>query len=569
MRTNWVEMSRRTRVAWLLLLLLVSSPAALATELQAWLQSSQIGEGQSVDLYLVAPSSLAGDPELSALREDFDIVNIVEGSQLQMMNGYPVNMRSWQLTLRPKRPGRLSVPGLRLGQATSAPLALEVFPAGQVPANRVLRDVMLQTLVSQQRPYVQGKVIYTIRLYTRLDLHQVHFSEPEVMDTLVERLGDDNKYNTYLGRYRYHVLQRRYVLFPQRSGSLSVISPLLKAQVREKQRQWPLQLRGPEIALDVLPQPDATLDPWLPAESLSLDESWSPDPPRFRVGEPVNRSIVLDAQGVTAAQLPDLSPSVPQGISVYPERPVSTTRAVANTLVTRKVTSYALVPKRAGAYRLPEVSLAWWDTTTGERKVAVLAARDIEVLAGSAKEQTGSQVTNTSGYLSSLDLQAWWQTARRAWKGVSTSWPWLVLLLVLLLLAWLGQWIARRLARRGASPEGAPEPESSRVKPAEALRRFELACARSDPHLAREALIDWAALTWPQDPPQRLDQLAKRLPPRATDVLTGIDRALYAPKGEAWDGIGARDALQALLEVAVSDQHAKQGPQALPPLYPG
>ncbi len=549
--------------------LLSCSNVAMASGLQAWLDRTQIGEGQSVKLYLMAQADAAGQPDLSPLRRNFDISNIEQYLQTQVLNGRPTNMRTWQLTLAPKQSGKLSVPALRVGQANSAPLVLEVFPSAQVPANRVLRDVMLQTDVSQQRPYVQGKVIYTIRLYTRLDLHQVRFTEPEVSNTLVEHLGADTKYNTYLGRYRYHVLQRSFALFPQRSGPLSIISPLLNAQVREKKSQWPLQLRGPEITLDVQPQPDASLNPWLPAESLSLSESWSPDPPNFRVGEPVKRSITITAQGVAAAQLPDLEQSTPQGINLYPERPVSSTRASGHTLVTQKMLNYALVAQREGNYQLPGISLTWWDATTGERKTEMLAARDIVVLPGKEPAEHGPQTASVRflpEFDLDMDLGVWRQSLQNAWQASSKFWPWLALVLALVLMMRLFFWWRRRHTRSSAAVTN-PSPKVHTA--GDALHRFEGACKENDPHRAREALVDWAAATWPDDPPQRLDRLAHRLPTQAADFLAGIDRALYAPTGDTWDGLETLAALLPLLQDADSDRDDKQDTQALRPLYPG
>lgn len=569
MRKTRKNMTRQSVVVCLAIVFLSCSVTAMANGLQAWLDKTQVGEGQSVDLHLMTQTNTVGEPDLSPLRKDFDILSITQGSYTQVLNGHASNMRTWRLRLSPKHPGRLTVPTLHVDQATSSPLELEVLSAGKVPSNRVLREVMLQTDVSQQRPYVQGKVIYTVRLYTRLDLRQVHFSEPEVPGTIVQRLGEDRKYNTYFGRYRYHVLQRRYVLFPQRSGRLSVISPLLNAKVREEKRQdWPLKMRGPEITLDVQPQPDPSLDPWLPAESLSLSETWSPDPPDFRVGEPVHRSIAITAQGVAAAQLPDLPQSAPQGINLYTERPVSNTRASGNTLVTRKVLNYSLIAKHAGNYRLPEISLTWWDTNTGERRTEVLAARDIVVLPGTEPEASEPQPTTTTSYLPKVDLGAWWLSVRNAWKSGSTIWPWLLLICVL---AWLTVMLVRRRKRVTHSttkpPKTAP-PVQPRQPAGNALRRFESACKEQDPHLAREALLDWAAETWPNDPPQRLDRLAERLAPRAGDYLAGIDRALYASTGEAWDGMDALAALQPLLQATAQGQGGRQDTQALPPLYP-
>jgi len=570
MRKKRQNMTRLSLVACSLLALLACSTMALADGLQAWLDRAQVGEGQAVELYLMAPADAAGEPELSPLRKDFDIKNIEQVTHMQVLSGRPSPTRTWQLTLTPKHPGRLTVPALRVGQVSSAPLSLEVLPAVQLSANRVLRDVMLQTDVSQQQPFVQGMVIYTLRLYTRLDLRRVHFSEPEVLGAIVERLGEDRKYNTYFGRYRYHVLQRRFALFPQRSGRLSVISPLLNAQVREKKSQWPLQLRGPEITLDVQPQPDASLDPWLPAESLGLSETWSADPPEFRVGEPVKRSIVITAQGVAPAQLPDLPAAAPQGIKLYPERPVSTTQAADNTLVTRKVFNHALVADRPGNYRLPEISLTWWDTATGQRRTAALAARDIVALPGAGPDEAETQPGNAGIPLPEIDLGAWWQSVRSGWQGGNSTWAWVILSGAVAWLLMVILWWRRRHSREPVSSPQAAPPESQPPPAAgAAFGRFQRACKQGDPHLAREALIEWSAATWPDDPPQRLGRLAERLPPQATDHLAAIDRALYAPSDETWDGTGTLAALQPLLEDAAKAQGVGQAKQALPPLYSG
>jgi hypothetical protein len=570
MRKTQRNGTRRSVVLVWMLALLSCSATALPGGLQAWLDKTQIGEGQTVQLNLAAQADTAGEPELSPLRKHFDIRNVEQFSHLQMLHGRPSPTRTWQLTLTPKHPGRLTVPALRVGQAVSAPLTLEVLPAVQVGANRVLRDVMLQTDVSQQRPYVQGQVIYTLRLYTRLDLRQVHFSEPEVLGAIVERLGEDTKYNTYFGRYRYHVLQRRFALFPQRSGPLAVISPLLNAQVREEKRQWPLQLRGPEITLDVQPQPDADLHPWLPAESLSLRETWSPDPPRFSVGEPVKRSITITAHGVAAAQLPDLPATAPQGINVYPERPAGSTGAANNTLVTRKIFNYALVADRPGNYRLPEISLTWWDTATGQRRTEILAARDITVLPGTAPAEAATQPTGNGFSLPDINPGAWWQAARNGWMHSGSIWPWVILLVAAAgLVSRLAWWRGRRTRHAATSPRArSPEPQPQHAGD-DAFGRFQRACKQGDPHLARAALLAWSAATWPDDPPQRLDQLAERLPPQANDQLAGIDRALYASTGDAWDGTIALASLQPLLQHAMQHQDTEQDKQALPPLYSG
>jgi len=233
------------------------------------------------------------------------------------------------------------------------------------------------------------------------------------------------------------------------------------------------------------------------------------------------------------------------------------------------VFSYALVARQAGNYRLPEVNLSWWDATTGERKTEQLAARDIVVLPGEEPVEEGPQTT-TARFLPDIeldiDLGAWWQSARKAWDASSKFWPWVALLFALVGLMGLFAWWRRRHIQNLAMAPGPPAPLQFAD---DALRRFESACKEKDPHRAREALIDWATATWPDDPPRRLGRLAQRLPPTAADYLEGIDRALYAPTGDTWDGPGTLAELLPMLEDANRDRDAKQDTQAVPPLYPG
>ena len=57
--------------------------------------------------------------------------------------------------------------------------------------------------------------------------------------------------------------------------------------------------------IKVKPKPVAfTGGHWLPARELLIAESWREPPPVFKVGEPVNRTVTIIADGLAAAVLP-------------------------------------------------------------------------------------------------------------------------------------------------------------------------------------------------------------------------------------------------------------------------
>lgn len=593
------------------LLCLLLNLQALAAGLDARLDRNRISEGDTVTLILRDEGG--GKADFSPLKKDFDLLSQGQSTRMQMINGRSSSWHEWQLLLAPKRSGKLQVPAVKLGNLSSQPLTLEVVPAAQAAQSGTPRPVMVEAEVSDSKPYVQGKVIYTVRVLTRVKLQQPSLGDPEVGDALVERLGEDRQYQTTRNGQSYHVVERRYAIFPQHSGELQIAAPLLTAQVREPAdnsrprrrslfggrdpfadfdqifdsafaRTRPLHLRGQALSLEVQPQPAGTPTPWLPAESLTLDETWSPDPPQFRVGEPVTRIIAITAQGVTAAQLPDLDSAGIPGINAYPDRPETQTRAEGDTLVVQKVQRTALVPSRAGSFALPPLELHWWDTRNNRAQVARLPGRTIEVQPGAPGAAPAPVAPAPAEEVAPASVQGSGPAGGQAGApasapglagktGFSTSpqeagyWPWVSALLAL---AWLISsvlwWRARRkrgvippARQAGSVPQGHPHP-------AGLLRSVQQACESGDAKAARQALLDWAAARWPQDPPLRLEDIARRLPGPGVSVFEELDRHLYAAGETNWDGGSAWQQLQPLLQVAgAHDPNSKK--EALPPLY--
>lgn len=610
----------------LILIILFFSIEAAAGGLSARLERTQIAEGETVVLALSAPGDSTGTPDLSPLAQDFEVLNQAQTTRLEIINGRRSSTREWQVVLLPKRTGRLSIPPLHMGNALSEPLSLAVLPAAQAAKMGEPRAVMLEVAAKPDKPYVQGEVTYTVRLLTRVPLLQASLSAPSAGDAIVERLGEDKHDIAYRDGQQYQVIERRYAIFPQHSGSLAITPPVLSAQVADngqrgdslRQRMFggrdpfadfnrlfggdpfanrggvfgqsrPIQLRGRSLALEVQPQPAGTSTPWLPAESLTLSEVWSPDPPVFHVGEPVTRSIAITAQGLTAAQLPDLAFKAPAGIKLYADKPQEETRADGDSLVAQKVLKAALVPATAGSFTLPAVRLAWWDIKTGKERVASLPAREVQVLpaaagssppapqnpsllaastrASAAPADDAAAATSPSA---TLDHAPAGLGARLtgAFRQPSGYWPYLALLFATAWLVSLGLWLRARSVRGAQAAERESPPKVATPKAAKVLARVEQACRAGDAGSARRALLEWAALRWPVDPPRRLEQVALRLGPEAVAALRDLDNHLYADGTTSWDGASAWRQLAPLLEARQRRGESGRRDTPLPPLYP-
>lgn len=609
---------------WVCLLWLGLSFESAAAGLDAVLDRTRVAEGDSVVLLLSAPGDSTDSPDLAPLEQDFDVLSQSQSSRIEIVNGRSSSTREWQISLSPKRSGKLQVPSLRLGASASAPLNLEVLPAAQAAKLGSSQPIKLEVEATPDKPYVQGKVIYTVRILVRGPLSSASLTDPKAGDAIIERQGDDKQSEAYRDGQRYLVIERRYSIFPQHSGALQIEPPVLTAQVRDQtnarngslrqrmfggrdpfdgfdsifdgdpfsgmggmlQRTRPVQLRGERVTLDVQPQPAGTSSPWIPAESLVLSEDWTPQPLTFRVGEPVTRTVAITAQGITGAQLPELKLDAP-GIKIYPDKPQVETRAEGDTLVAQKIVKAALVPTQTGEFTIPKVQVKWWNTEQHREETASLPARKVLVLpaaAGStpvpqsqqpqiqAQSQppatvgsSASEITPPVGAAIAGESDSSPLQALAGLTGSQGYWPWVSALLAL---AWLlSTWLWWRARSRPVPVVGQAASVTSRQNPTKQLRAVESACRANDPRAARLALLDWAEGRWPKHPPKRLEELARLLPSEVQGPLRELDRSLYAGSDSSWNGAETWSLLKLALNSGGSEKDSEYRSVPLPPLY--
>ncbi len=517
-------------------LLLFGAAGSHAEELKASVERNPIHAGESVRLVLELRRAAGGlKPDLSPLDRDFQILHTSANTQIEFVQGLQSAITRWTIELTPKREGALTIPSISVGQFQSLELALEVLPPRQ--SNEAgNRDIFLEAEVSPDPAYVQAQMRYVVRLLRSVDVVDGTLTEPSATNAVLRRLGRDISYTTTRDGQSYRVLERRYALFPQASGEL-VISPVeFEGEVvdpgqagsglsRLFARGERVRLRTPVVRAKALPPPaNYPGRTWLPAKSLQLPEEWSKDPDTLRAGEPVTRTLHLQAVGLSAEQLPEIAITVTEGVKEYGDQPITRTTTDTDWVHGVREQRTALVPGNEGNYTLAEIRIDWWDTERNAPRQATIPARILRVAAGTQD----SAITLSAGDAVKSEQQPTPPLWRRPllWQGVS----------VLLVFLWLATFIAWRRARAqpqaagGERDRGLEAPQRS----AAALRR---ACLSDEPRAAREALLRWAADSWPEDAPRSLQELAKRLADAELRAqLASLDRALYASGQGPWLG---------------------------------
>ncbi|MFM8330862.1 MAG: BatD family protein [Candidatus Methylumidiphilus sp.] len=277
---------------WLCCWVLFAHPVLAAT-IKATPDRDPVRVDETFNLVFSTAEDVDDDPDFSPLADDFDIVSQNQGSQTSIINGKISQRQEWTLTLSPKRAGRLTIPPIAFGSDRSPAASVTVVDGGAAapPGGDDHAELKLEVEASPKDPYVQAQVIYTVRILLRVNVVGADLSEPALPDALVEKLGEDRRYNTTRNGWEYTVIERKYAIFPQKSGLLRLDPVQLTAQVEVGGRSFfsrstrAMRVKSEAIDLKVRPQPTAfTGSHWLPAAELTLEESWTQDPPQAKAG---------------------------------------------------------------------------------------------------------------------------------------------------------------------------------------------------------------------------------------------------------------------------------------------
>ena len=513
--------------------------AAMATT-TARVGRTAVGISDSFEITFETDQSVDEEPDFSALTRDFDILSRAKSTSINIINGSMQRATRWKLDVIPKREGKLVIPPVAIGNESSN--AVNMTVAAQTPAagSPGTGEIDLEIDIDNFEPYVQGQIIFTLRLVHAVSISEGNLSEPSVSngDALIQKLGDDVSYETQRGADRVGIIERRYAIFPQTSGKIVIgpvrfegrvaadrrfgFDPFARGRIVRKQTD--------PVELDVKPVPPAfSGGAWLPAKALLLTESSPDNGGEYRVGEPFTRVITLQATGLSSSQLPKIDVPAVASVKAYPDQPALENRTSDEGMVGIRQEKIALIPSQAGAITLAAIEVPWWNTVTGQTELATLPAKTIQVLP--AAGNNSAPLAQPAAPVQQQAPGAEPPKASPLPDGDNALWQWLSLALgtgwLLTLIAWF---LSRRRGKASVVPAAKPAAEK------ELLAKLQQACETNDAEASKSALLQWAELRWPGTRIRSLGELAAQFDGDLQTQLHQLSQKLYSPTPQSWDG---------------------------------
>lgn len=561
----------------LAVLMLCLAPLATAwAEVTATLSDNPVVKGQSLTLTIRVVDE-DGEPDLGVLGSDFKVLGQSTSSQVQYVNGKVSKWKDWNIQLLPSRSGRLVVPAIPVGKSSTSPLVLEVVkqPAGQS------REAWIEFSADPIKAWQGQQIVLSVQLYYQNTVRSGDLSAPSARDAVVEQLGEDHTDQTIKAGVRYNRLTRRYLLFPEQAGRLTVEGPVFNGQAeaaRSPSRSFgglfrntrQVAVAADDLNLTVMPPPEGVRGFWLPAQDVDLSAEWGNGVTEFRVGEPVTRVVTLRAFGLLATQLPELEFDYP-GLRVYPEDAEQESRANDKGVVGIRHYRTAVIPQKPGRYVIPAFELQWWDVNRAEMRTATLPEETINVLPAAVGNNqqllpppvVAEPCDSTPAEFAAAPVCEATESPQQA--ADSSFWMWLSLLLSI---AWLvtifwGVWFWRKTQR------SVPQASPSTVNIKGLRKQLLAACQKHDAAAAVKVLAELAgAANLPVTSPAAVANVLNHA--GLSRALLELDRAYYSGQPSASQGAWNGDDLAAALKDSEWPQVAagKAANKPLPDLYP-
>ena len=173
----------------------------------------------------------SGDLNLNVFNKDFDIVSKSVSSQNGFYNGDLTTKKIWKIGLKPKRSGKITIEPIKIGDAISNYVDIEVKETTDVSyvpdshSNSNAPYFKIEQTIDNKKPYVQQQVTFLVKVYDniglkngtiniKIDSFNDWFLTPLMNEPIIKKEVVNNK---TMNAYYF-----AYAGFPQKSGEISL-----------------------------------------------------------------------------------------------------------------------------------------------------------------------------------------------------------------------------------------------------------------------------------------------------------------------------------------------------------
>ena len=344
-------------------------------------------------------------PELSSL-PDFRVVSAGTSSSTQYINTQRSVSITYNYRLTPMNTGTFVIGPARVRANGKTYSTQPITIAVQKPSNRETagnRTAFVVTTLSSNKAYVGEQLVYTFRVFHRIDAKNLNLSLPfDKTRFHKEELGEPKSYNKIINGLQYHVQELSLALFPLKKGQYEIPSSIIELDLihstQNRSSRDPFSqffgrrtraehkvLRSQPLSIEVLPLPDGAPEGF---ENIIGQFNISAELGKndLEVGDTTTLTLTVSGKG----NVRDISfeePALKGYFKIYPDKPEFHQTIRNNEIMGEKVFKFALVPLEAGSRTLPKFSLPFFDPGKAQYRVAQTPPIPLNIKPSATKEK--------------------------------------------------------------------------------------------------------------------------------------------------------------------------------------
>jgi len=401
---------------FLILYIGLSSPA-FAEDIQvlATVDRNQITLEDSLQLSITIQGTQNTPPPQLPSLPDFRVTSSGTSSSTQIVNFKRSISITHKYRLTPMNTGQFKIGSARIranGKIYATQPITVVVQKPTVQNQPVDKSVFVETNVSKKIAYVGEQLIYSFKLFHRIEAKNLDLSMPFGASYFQkEDLGKAKSYQSVINGIQYQVQEISVALFPIKPGEAEIPPAMLELDIYHRTRS---NRRGffndPFFGQGIRAEHKVLRSKPLSVEILALPEKGKPinfkniigqfniqanlGKKDLEVGDTTTLTITVSGKGnIRGVTFPE--PDLNRQFKVYPDQPEFKQSVAANQITGQKIFKFALVPLQSGVVTLPALTLAYFDPEVKDYRQVKTRPITLTVHPSSAEETLNHVQSNS------------------------------------------------------------------------------------------------------------------------------------------------------------------------------
>lgn len=399
-----------------------------------------------------------------------------------MVDGRSLRSSAAQLTILPpdQAPQRQQPSGYGNPYATQQQVHYDDIDSQDQAATQPIsgKDIFVRIILNKSHAYEQEAIECTLKLYTKFQrINSFMMKTPPSYDGfLIDEVDTQaalNDVENYNGQNYITAILKKCIIFPQKSGKLTINSGTFELSVVQVERisngffisarpvEKTVQLKPYTSTIEISPLPHPQPAGFSGAVGRFQFESQMSSQ-QLRTGEAASLKYIITGTGnIKYVKAP--TPEIPSEFEQYtPNSDVRTRIAGAN--VTGTVTAeYTMVPQSVGDFTIPGQEFVYFDPSTREYVTLTSPSYNLKVAKGSGITTSGEQSDIQAKNTDILHIKTGPKGLATAHRPLIYSpWYWIFVGLMVLILA-ASVWMYARRQRQMADVSGRRTAQASKV----------------------------------------------------------------------------------------------------------